>query len=233
MLATQPQDTNIYLPKLKVCAKCEKKLSIDSFYLDDYKRVDGTIVLFPYGYCKPCHNERTTAIRNAEREKWLAYHSSYNKTYKRKSRAGQKKKKVKNTNMVRKRNNLPLYVIKPKLRYATTSILTKLFQFLQSPERNMWLENKTVKLYVRKTKRLIEGQMVDFIDLASMSLKDEKDMGQGFFHHFLTRLLKVYPARNFFIENILNDRIPKHLIEFGFNYQNNNIEQPCMYLIRN
>ena len=221
------------LPTLKRCNKCGEEKLIGEFYFEDYQRVDGSVVVFPYGYCKKCHNKRMQDKRDEDREKWLAYHNNYNKTYKRKSRAGQKKKKGRNMNMVRTKNTISLYMPNRRLKTTTTVLLTKLFHFLKSDEKNAWLENRTAKLYVRKSKRFIENGMLDFIDLATIGLKRDEDMGQGFLHHFLSRLLKTYPDKNFYIENILNDRIPKHLIEFGFKIQPGTDLQPCMYLIKN
>lgn len=87
-------------------------------------------------------------------------------------------------------------------------ILNKIDQFLNSSQRNMWVQNKAIKIYVRKSKRFFKGQMYDFFDFATIEVKKP---GQGLFTQILNKFEEKYPDKNIFIESVLTDRFADYI----------------------
>ena len=87
-------------------------------------------------------------------------------------------------------------------------ILNKIDQFLNSQQRNMWIQNKAIKIYVRKSKRFFKGQMYDFFDFATIEVKKP---GQGLFTQILNKFEEKYPDKNIFIESVLTDRFADYI----------------------
>lgn len=86
--------------------------------------------------------------------------------------------------------------------------------FRQKPLNRVWLENEAIKLYVRKSIRLIEGQQLDFIDIASI-IVNENYQNKGFFQSVLKELLE-FKTLNFYAENVCTDRSRHIFTKFNF-----------------
>jgi len=102
--------------------------------------------------------------------------------------------------------------------YNQEPIFKQLDLFLKSPSRNQWLhddpENPIMSVYVRKSRRLINGSSKDFFDLASITI-DESHWGQKIFQNFLKRLVSDYPF-NIYVESILSPAVEHVCEKFGF-----------------
>jgi hypothetical protein len=96
-------------------------------------------------------------------------------------------------------------------------LLSKLMEFLGTDGlRNAWIENKVMKAYVRKSKRLINDQeLSDCLDLATMEI-DEKHQGKGLGSDFIRLAHEANPYEFTFLENVLNERFCVHLIGLGW-----------------
>ena len=82
-------------------------------------------------------------------------------------------------------------------------------EFLESPLRNSYIYEEHIEVYVRKSKRFIEGETRDFLDIANVTV-EEKYRNQGVFTEFLKRASKT--GRNIFVESILNPAL-EHICE--------------------
>lgn len=82
--------------------------------------------------------------------------------------------------------------------------------------RNTHVETDQVKVYVRKSQRHYEGKMVRCLDIASITIVENKNRGRGVFTMFLEKLLKKYPNENFYIESIVNPIVMLITTKFGF-----------------
>jgi hypothetical protein len=108
-------------------------------------------------------------------------------------------------------------------------------KFYMSDLRNAHVEIAPVKLYTRKSRRVIRpNETHSFLDIASITI--ERDQQQkGIFTALLKALLLKYPKENFFIESIVNDNVRKVAEREGFliRPQNLDLEEGYdMYLIR-
>lgn len=84
---------------------------------------------------------------------------------------------------------------------------------------NKWiyLPEYYLNLYYRITQRLIEGQMRNTIDLATIEIVEEF-RGEGYFSSFLDKIEKLADkySRVVFVESILNDNLYSFLCRRGY-----------------
>ena len=69
-------------------------------------------------------------------------------------------------------------------------------------------------LYVRKRKRLLDGEEIEVLDLAKL---EADEPGKGAFQRLFERLRRDYPNLALYVENVDNQRFAKALPRFGFN----------------
>jgi len=99
--------------------------------------------------------------------------------------------------------------------YNYSDIFREFDRFLKSDIRNVYIEDAYMIMYVRKSKRSINRQLYDFIDIANISI--ERDMrDKGVFTNFISELLNRYPDFNILVENIFNPAVVTVLSKFGF-----------------
>ncbi len=99
-------------------------------------------------------------------------------------------------------------------------ILKKIQDFLNSENRNTYVTDNTLTLYIRKSKRIINGKLYSFFDLANFQVVENKQKRE-IFTNFLLALLKKYPNLNFFIESIINPKVIDIITPIGFKKVNN------------
>lgn len=100
-------------------------------------------------------------------------------------------------------------------------------EFINSQYRNHWLNLPKIKVYVRKSKRIIDGKIINFFDIASVEVS-KTSQKKGVFTKFLQSLLIDYPEQNLYIESILNPILFDFLERYKFKIHN----KENMYLIR-
>lgn len=105
---------------------------------------------------------------------------------------------------------------KPDTHYMH-DIFLKIEKFLESNQRNLWIENRLFKIYVRKSIRKIEGKVSNFLDLASFEIKIEDKKGIGNFTYLLT-LIEDKIKYNIYVESILNERLYGFLEKRNYKY---------------
>lgn len=99
-------------------------------------------------------------------------------------------------------------------------ILDKIDMFIKSPQKNIWIENNAIKIYIRKSKRYFKGEVNDFFDFASISVEKT---GKGLFSQILQKFEEIYPDKNIFIESVLTDRFAYYIQhKLGFETDGNN-----------
>lgn len=112
-----------------------------------------------------------------------------------------------------------------------TQIFSEIDEFLNSSIRNKYIGNNTLTIYVRKSKRRIGDDLIEFFDIANVSV-DEKFQGFHIFTSFLENFLHKYPSTNMFIECIHNPSVTHIAKKFGFKIKADNEFDINMYLIR-
>ena len=99
--------------------------------------------------------------------------------------------------------------------------MATLNEFLLSPQRNAWVElDQPISLYVRKAKRVIEGNQVDTFDLATVEV-EESQRGQGMFKSLLEKvelLAKDHGFDGVFVESIQEPKLLDFLLRRGYQY---------------
>lgn len=83
--------------------------------------------------------------------------------------------------------------------------------------RNLWLQDDTMKVYVRKGFHILsQGQRVSVtLDIAAVEVEEEK-RGQGYWNEFLTKAHEMNPWDATFIECVHNPRLAASLIRHGW-----------------
>ena len=98
---------------------------------------------------------------------------------------------------------------------CVNNIITQLLNFYKGNSRNQWIFNEYLKMYVRKSQRYFNSQILPFIDIASIEI-GESYQGQGLFPMILDKILQFFESENIFVESILNPKLEKILKDKGF-----------------
>jgi hypothetical protein len=112
--------------------------------------------------------------------------------------------------------------------YDYTKIFSEIDRFLKGAERNKWISDDSMEIYIRKSKRFIEGELRDFFDFATINL-DESIRGQKVFTNLLDSFIRKYP-HNIYVESIQSPAVTHIIKKFGF--KETELDNSCMYLIR-
>ncbi len=80
---------------------------------------------------------------------------------------------------------------------------------------NRWLETKKIKVYVRRSQRLINGSQFTCFDIANINVK-ESQRGKGIFTEFLNKAHEMNPWEVTYIENVNDERFRKFFEKQGF-----------------
>lgn len=87
----------------------------------------------------------------------------------------------------------------------------ELDSFIQSNSRNQWLYVSPVRVYVRKSRRNVNGELKSVFDVASVSV-DENKQGKGYFTAVMECVIETC-ADSFsavYVENVINPRFAQH-----------------------
>ena len=114
------------------------------------------------------------------------------------------------------------------MNYNYTDIFRQFDNFLLSNNKNEWINDGIIFMYIRKSKRCINTQFVDFIDLANVSILEDYQ-NKGIFTNFISEFIIRYPNLNIFAESILNPIVISILTKFKFSPINDLLN---MYLIQ-
>lgn len=80
---------------------------------------------------------------------------------------------------------------------------------------NEWFDNNCVKMYIRRRKRVIEGQFVNSLDLATIEV-EPTCRRQGVLTYVLERLHSNNPYDVTYVENILNPVVEHTVDKLGW-----------------
>lgn len=98
-----------------------------------------------------------------------------------------------------------------------TPIVDQFREFYKNTSlKNANLDTDDVKVFVRKSQRYYDGEIINCIDIASITIVYNKNRGRGVFTTLLKRLLEEYPNDNFYIESIVNPIVLFITNKFGF-----------------
>lgn len=77
-----------------------------------------------------------------------------------------------------------------------------------------WVEHNGFKsMYVRVTKRYINGNLIDTIDIANI---EAEHPGNGAFRNLILHLTNSWPQYIIYVESVLEDRFRQGLLRMGF-----------------
>lgn len=96
-----------------------------------------------------------------------------------------------------------------------------LSQFLASTDGppNQWIRERCMNVYVRRSKRYLDKQMVECLDFATVEV-DEGHRGKGHLTKFLLRFEKEARrlGRVVYVESILEPRLVPFLARMGYKF---------------
>lgn len=102
-------------------------------------------------------------------------------------------------------------------------------EFLESSLRNAWIVDGFIDVYVRKSKRIIDGKMVDCFDVASVSVQEDQQ-GKGLFTDFMRMVIERMDCC-IYVESILNPAVERICESLGFTVVRN-FEDVNAYLLK-
>lgn len=110
-----------------------------------------------------------------------------------------------------------------------------LSQFLADANRpsNQWIRERFMDVYVRRSKRYLNGQMIECLDFATVEV-DERRRGKGHFTKFLLRFEQEAAKlkRAVYVESILEPRLVPFLTRMGYKFvPHTAMISPSMYKI--
>jgi hypothetical protein len=94
------------------------------------------------------------------------------------------------------------------------SIITQVDDFITSTNRNLWLSDGILSIYVRKSKRLIGGKYIDTFDVANISTISPIYEHKGYFKRFMEKVESVSDC--VFVESIQNPQLTTTLRKNGY-----------------
>ena len=103
-------------------------------------------------------------------------------------------------------------------------------RFLASPLRNVWISEPYIRVYVRKSIRLIDNVHRDCLDIGSVEVEPHK-RNNGVFSKFLLKFEKTAKRLNraVYVESILNSRLEEMLKKRDYKYLSDFSGAPTMY----
>lgn len=90
-----------------------------------------------------------------------------------------------------------------------------LLTFLKSKMRNAWIENEIIKVYVRKGRHILAGEVRTTLDIAAVSVQEEFSR-QGIFKSFLKFAHETNPFQATFVECVHNEILASFLLRNGW-----------------
>src|SRR5690606_30188872 len=93
--------------------------------------------------------------------------------------------------------------------------------------RSCWVESSEAKVYIRISKRYIDGQITECLDLATIEVF-ENSQNKGVFKEILQKMEDFATKNNLllYVENVLNDLLSEKLETYGYKQINSDIT-PC------
>lgn len=96
---------------------------------------------------------------------------------------------------------------------------------------NQWIRERCMNVYVRRSKRYIDEQVIECLDFATVEV-DERHRGKGYLTKFLLRFEQeaIRLKRAVYIESILEPRLVPFFIKMGYKFvPNTEMTSPNMY----
>lgn len=106
-------------------------------------------------------------------------------------------------------------------------IADEISRFVDSALRNVWLEDENGKVYVRKSRRFLNGEAITTLDIASI---EAIVRGKGFFK--TVRVAAENSGLSVYVENVLEPRLVDHLLRNGYTMIGDRNFTPCFYKIQ-
>lgn len=102
--------------------------------------------------------------------------------------------------------------INENLNYVN-NIINQIDEFIKSKQRNKWIYDDGIKIYIRNSLRYFNGNLIPCLDLASIEIDNS---GNGIFTNIFNEILEKFKDKNIFVESILTDRFYNFIKSKGF-----------------
>lgn len=109
--------------------------------------------------------------------------------------------------------------------------LQPLSVFLNSKERNSWIDIHPFNIYIRKSKRYWCDSYYSVLDISSISVIDSKYYGKGHFTKLIFAIEGFKPLNGIYIENVLEPRFASFFERIGYIKERSSNPVPCFYKI--
>lgn len=101
--------------------------------------------------------------------------------------------------------------------------------FLDSQDRNLWIKEGCIEVYVRKSRRVRDGVWYEALDVANLT---SDKPGSGSLANVMLYIEENAKAANrqcIFVENVINDRLIGWLERHGYTTWDNREHLPCYW----
>lgn len=92
-------------------------------------------------------------------------------------------------------------------------ITTQVGIFILTKARNAWLENKYMRVYVRRSRRMIDSVIEETFDVANISVYP-KYQKQGYFKSFMQYIETL--GLTIYVESLSNSELTEMLLKHGY-----------------
>lgn len=107
--------------------------------------------------------------------------------------------------------------------------LTTIDEFMASDRHNAYVDEPGWRfIYMRKARRMLDGQQRDTIDLANFEVLER---GKGTLKALIERLRRDYPDHALYVDRVLNDRLANSLPAMGFTLMEGGSYPPSFYRV--
>ncbi len=111
------------------------------------------------------------------------------------------------------------------------AVMKEITFFICSPTyiRNRWFHGPHIGMYLRRTRRVIDDNVVETIDIANVEV-DEAHQGKGIFTEYLSVIesLAIWNHLTVYMENILNPKLAEFMFKRGY-IRPDKIRDVCVY----
>ena len=113
----------------------------------------------------------------------------------------------------------------------------RILDFMESPDKNRWIQYGPMQAYVRKGYHNIDRQVVRTFDIANVSIEREELRGKGIFRSFVQDVEALYRSHRtwfedmtgIYIENVFTSRFQEGLLRMGFELLGSDVSVPCFF----
>lgn len=97
-----------------------------------------------------------------------------------------------------------------------TTKMTELDTFISGKSRNAWVNTEKFNVYLRKGWRILGNERFEALDIATVSIINLSERGQGHFTKLLAEIVEKCPFDFIYVENVQEERFAKFFERNGW-----------------